>query len=130
MMFKYLLPIPRRTSNEGSLRILLFGKILRICLQQQQESTTVIRQFCLPSILYLTPYLREQSLIQRIVNILGRKRTITADFLEWNRCKSRVHCLINTSELIKMAAGQVKDEGPTLCTQIHSKRKKEILGLF
>lgn len=48
---------------------------------------------------------------------------ITANFLEWNRCKLRVHCLINTSELIKMAAGQMKGQ---LCTRRYTVKENRI----
>lgn len=41
MIFKYLLPIPTSIPNEGSLRIFLFGRVLDVCLQQQQENRTV-----------------------------------------------------------------------------------------
>lgn len=96
MIFKYLLPIPMSIPNEGSLRIFLFGRVLDVCLQQQQENRTVTSWLCLPSAPYLIPYLMGYSLKQRTTRILGSKQKITARFLQRNRCKVMARLLIHT----------------------------------
>lgn len=96
MIFKYLLPIPTSIPNEGSLRIFLFGRVLDVCLQQQQENRTVTSWLCLPSAPYLIPYLMGYSLKQRTMRILGGRQKITARFLQRNRCKVMARLLIHT----------------------------------
>lgn len=96
MIFKYLLPIPTSIPNEGSLRIFLFGRVLDVCLQQQQENRTVTSWLCLPSAPYLIPYLMGYSLKQRTTRILGGRQKITARFRQRNRCKVMARLLIHT----------------------------------